>query len=60
MILDEPTTGFGSEQIQNMQDVFSSLPLKQIIIVSHETTLEKSVQHVIKVCKVDKQSYIVC
>jgi len=60
LILDEPTTGFGPEQIQNMQKVFSLLPLKQIIIVSHESDFEKSAQHIIKLCKNNNQSYIVC
>lgn len=60
LLLDEPTTGLGAEQIQRMQDLLGSLPLKQTLIVSHESTLEKSAHHLIKICKTDGQSYAVC
>ncbi|MBI4739715.1 SMC family ATPase [Candidatus Woesearchaeota archaeon] len=35
MILDEPTDGFSSEQLDKLKDVLDSLGIKQVIMVSH-------------------------
>ena len=60
LILDEPTTGFGAEQIENLKKIFSALPLEQIIIVSHKPELERATNYTIHVCKTNDESYCVC
>ena len=40
VILDEPTEGFASEQIDKMRDIFEQLNAEQIILVSHEEKME--------------------
>jgi len=47
LILDEPTDGFSSAQIEKLRDVLSELAVKQLILVSHETEVEDFVEHVI-------------
>lgn len=51
VILDEPTEGFASEQLDKMRDIFEQLNMEQIILVSHEQKMEGFVEHVIKVKK---------
>ncbi len=51
LILDEPTDGFSSEQLDKVRDVLERLRLEQIIIVSHEHKIESFVQDVIRVRK---------
>jgi exonuclease SbcC len=51
LILDEPTDGFSAEQLDKMRDVLDQLPLKQIILVSHELKIESFVQSVVRVQK---------
>ena len=51
IILDEPTDGFSSEQLDKMREVIEQLGMKQIIIVSHEGKIESFVQHVIRISK---------
>ncbi len=51
VILDEPTDGFASEQINKMRDIFGQLKAEQIILVSHEEKIESFVDHVIRVQK---------
>lgn len=51
IILDEPTDGFSSEQLDRVKDVLSELHMKQIILVSHETKIENFVDTVIRVVK---------
>jgi exonuclease SbcC len=51
VILDEPTEGFASEQLDKMRDIFEQLNMEQIILVSHEQKIESFVDHVIKVKK---------
>lgn len=55
LILDEPTDGFSSEQLDKVRDVLEQLLLKQVIIVSHETKIESMVDSVLKV---EKDSHI--
>jgi DNA repair protein SbcC/Rad50 len=57
MILDEPTDGFSSEQIDKMRDLFEQLKSEQLILVSHEEKIEGFVDHVIKIKK-DGNSFI--
>jgi len=51
VILDEPTDGFASEQLDKMRDIFEQLKAEQIILVSHEQKIEGFVDHVIRVRK---------
>ncbi len=43
LILDEPTDGFSQQQVNRMQEIFESLDTSQMIIISHERTLESFV-----------------
>jgi exonuclease SbcC len=51
LILDEPTDGFSSEQLDKVRDVLERMPLKQTIIVSHEAKIETFVENVIRIGK---------
>ena len=51
VILDEPTDGFASEQIDKMRDIFEQLNAKQLILVSHEQKIEGFVDHILRVRK---------
>ena len=51
IILDEPTEGFSSFQIDKIRDVLDELDLEQVIIVSHENKIESFVENVIYVKK---------
>ncbi|MEM4245214.1 MAG: hypothetical protein QXR60_03355, partial [Candidatus Nanoarchaeia archaeon] len=59
IILDEPTDGFSSEQLDRVKDVLDELNVKQIIIVSHEAKIESFVDNVIKIQKMDHVSNVV-
>jgi exonuclease SbcC len=51
VILDEPTDGFATEQIDKMRDIFEQLKAEQTILVSHEEKIEGFVDHVIRIKK---------
>ncbi|MEK6875045.1 MAG: SMC family ATPase, partial [Nanoarchaeota archaeon] len=51
LILDEPTDGFSTEQLDNVREVIDQLLLKQILIVSHEHKIESFVQNIIIISK---------
>ncbi len=51
LILDEPTDGFSSEQLDKVRDVLEKLGLRQMIIVSHESKIESFVENVIRIEK---------
>jgi exonuclease SbcC len=51
LILDEPTDGFSTEQLDKMREVLDQLDLKQILIVSHEHKIEAYVEHVLQIVK---------
>ena len=51
LILDEPTEGFSSEQLDKVREVLDELGAKQVIIVSHESKVESFVDHVIRIEK---------
>jgi DNA repair protein SbcC/Rad50 len=59
IMLDEPTDGFSSEQLDNVREVLSQLKIKQIILVSHETKIESYVDNVISLGKAEHISSIV-
>jgi len=51
IILDEPTDGFSTDQLEKIRDVLKELNLRQMIIVSHEPKIDTFVDNVIKVYK---------
>ena len=51
LILDEPTDGFSSEQLDKVREVLDKLHLQQTIIVSHESKIESFVENIIKIQK---------
>lgn len=51
LILDEPTDGFSSEQLDRVRDVMRELPVRQCILVSHETKIESFVEKIITIEK---------
>ncbi|MBW2998545.1 hypothetical protein KY321_03315, partial [Candidatus Woesearchaeota archaeon] len=59
IILDEPTDGFSSEQLDKLKDVLDQINIKQIMIVSHETKIESFVNRVIRIDKHENISHIV-
>lgn len=59
LILDEPTDGFSSEQLDKVREVLEKLALRQIILVSHESKIESFVEHVIKIQKEGAASAVV-
>ncbi|MBW2972511.1 SMC family ATPase [Candidatus Woesearchaeota archaeon] len=59
LILDEPTDGFSSEQLDKVRTVLDELNVKQTIIVSHESKIESFVDHVIRIHKTEHVSRVV-
>ena len=59
IMLDEPTDGFSTEQLDKVRDVLEQLSMKQVIIVSHEAKIESFVENVIRVQKQEKVSVVV-
>ena len=51
IILDEPTDGLSTEQLDRMRGILNQLGIKQIIIVSHEGKIESYVDNVLRVSK---------
>jgi len=58
LILDEPTDGFSSEQLDKIRDVLDKLNLKQTLIVSHESKIESFVDNIIRIHKQEGISQI--
>lgn len=58
IMLDEPTDGFSSEQLDKVRDVLNQLGMQQVIIVSHEGKIESFVDNVIRVQKHDSVSVV--
>ncbi|MFH1591115.1 MAG: SMC family ATPase [archaeon] len=58
IILDEPTDGFSSHQLDRIRDVLEQLKVKQIIIVSHESKIESFVDNVLRVEKTEHASAV--
>ncbi len=48
LILDEPTEGFSSEQLDKMKNVLQEINAKQIVLVSHESKIENFVDNIIR------------
>jgi len=51
IILDEPTDGFSSEQMDAVRDVLQELDNRQTIIVSHEQKIDSFVDNVVRFAK---------
>ncbi|MBI4448173.1 AAA family ATPase [Candidatus Woesearchaeota archaeon] len=51
LILDEPTDGFSSEQLDRMKPLLKELELEQVIVVSHESKIESFVDNVLRFSK---------
>jgi len=51
LILDEPTDGFSTDQLDRIRDIINELNMRQIIIVSHEPKIDTYVDNVIKIYK---------
>ncbi|MGV8161925.1 MAG: AAA family ATPase [Candidatus Nanoarchaeia archaeon] len=58
IILDEPTDGFSSHQLDRVRDVLDALNCKQTIIVSHESKMESFVSHIIRIRKQEHESEV--
>jgi len=59
IILDEPTDGFSTDQLDKIRDVIEQLAIKQIIIVSHENKIESFVDNVVRIVKNEHVSCVV-
>jgi DNA repair protein SbcC/Rad50 len=59
IILDEPTDGFSSDQLDKLRDVLEQLNNKQTIIVSHEPKLESMAEHIIRIRKHEHESTLI-
>lgn len=59
IILDEPTDGFSSEQLDKVRDVLIELQVKQTILVSHESKIESFVNQVIRIEKNEHVSKVI-
>jgi len=58
LMLDEPTDGFSSEQLDKVRDVLDQLNMQQVVIVSHESKIESFVDKVIRVGKEEHVSKV--
>lgn len=58
IILDEPTDGFSTDQLDKMRNLLEELDIGQLIIVSHEPKIESFVNNVIRFSKTEHVSSI--
>lgn len=59
LILDEPTDGFSSEQLDKVRTVLDEIGIRQVILVSHESKIESFVDNVIRLHKNEHVSRVV-
>lgn len=59
IILDEPTDGFSSEQLDKLREVLEQIGVKQVVIVSHENKIESFVDNVIRINKNEHVSEVI-
>ena len=59
LILDEPTDGFSSEQVDKIRLILEQLGVKQVIIVSHDPKIESFVDSVLRFEKSDGISKVI-
>ena len=58
IILDEPTDGFSTEQLERLQLVLDELDNEQVIIVSHEPRIEQYVNSVLRFEKIGGETVV--
>lgn len=58
VILDEPTDGFSSQQLDKVRDILQELKIGQLIIVSHEPKIESFVENVVRIRKENGESKV--
>jgi len=58
LILDEPTDGFSSEQLERLKTLMEEIKIPQIIIVSHEAQIESFVDQIIRFEKHNHQTRV--
>jgi DNA repair protein SbcC/Rad50 len=58
LILDEPTDGFSSEQVDKLRIILEELKIKQIIMVSHDPKIESFVDNVIRFEKKEGETHL--
>ena len=51
VILDEPTDGFSTQQLEKMREVLEQLDTEQLTLVSHEQKMEDFVDNIIRIEK---------
>ncbi|WGI17517.1 SMC family ATPase [Methanonatronarchaeum sp. AMET-Sl] len=56
IILDEPTDGFSTNQLDKIRDIIDELDMQQIILVSHEPKMESYVDNIIEINKTNNTS----
>jgi DNA repair protein SbcC/Rad50 len=58
LILDEPTDGFSTEQVDKLRIILEEINIKQIIIVSHDPKIESFVDSVLRFEKKEGESFV--
>ncbi|MEK6952227.1 MAG: AAA family ATPase [Nanoarchaeota archaeon] len=59
LVLDEPTDGFSSSQLDLMKNVLDELNMNQVILVSHDSKIESFVDRVIRIRKNEHVSEVI-
>ena len=59
LILDEPTDGFSQQQVNRMQEIFDTLNTAQMIIISHERSLDSFITDIFTFKKGNHQTKVV-
>lgn len=59
LILDEPTDGFSTQQLDKMREVLDKINSKQMILVSHENKIESYVENIIRLQKENHSTNII-
>ena len=59
LILDEPTDGFSQQQVNRMQEIFDTLNTAQMIIISHERSLDSFITDIFTFKKRNHQTKVV-
>jgi len=59
LILDEPTDGFSQQQVNRMQEIFDTLNTAQMIIISHERSLDSFITDIFTFKKANHQTKVI-
>ncbi|MEJ2249315.1 MAG: AAA family ATPase [Candidatus Lokiarchaeota archaeon] len=59
LILDEPTDGFSQQQVNKMQEIFDKINTEQMIIISHERSLDSFVTDIFNFKKENHKTKVV-